>query len=78
MKTKLALSILAITLLCTGCMSMGSGMAKAITAASHDPACISFHLMTPYGSMDYSRSMPGVATNWINVPVTGQILVNPK
>lgn len=59
-------------------MSMGSGMAKAITAASKDPACITFHLMTPYGSMDYTRSMPAAATNWINVPVTGNILVNPK
>ena len=62
----------------TGCMSMGGGAAKAIAAASKDPACITLHLQTPYGTLDYSRTMPTLSTNAFTVPVTGNIMVNPK
>ena len=48
----------------SGCMSMGGGAAKAIAAASKDPATQKLKFVCPYGSIDWVRigSVTGQAT----------------
>ena len=66
MKTKFGvlLALLSIAVLGSGCMSMGGGAAKAIAAASKDPAAQSLHIVCPYGSIDWRRAgcLPGEET----------------
>ena len=65
MKKTLSLLVMVAALLaCPGCMSMGAGAAKAIAAASKDPATQKLKFVCPYGSLDWVRigSVNGQAT----------------
>jgi hypothetical protein len=64
MKIKAIVFSLALVAACSGCMSMGGGAAKAIAAASKDPATQKLKFVCPYGSIDWVRigSVTGQAT----------------